>query len=115
MTKNIRERSYLKHLDTSDEEVVLYTCPDNCRTKMQMLFLTNAGGTVNVYAYWYRAEDNATYFILGGKNLSSSDFVLLWEDYIVLEAGDRLSVKAVGTGVDVSAICTAEEIFKPVG
>lgn len=83
---------------------------------MQMLFMANGGGAaVNAFAYWYRKADNFTYFIIGGKNLSATEHILLWEDYIVLEPGDRLEVKAVGGSVNVDAICTAEEIFKPVG
>ena len=89
---------------------VLYTCPLNCRSKIPLVFFTNAGGTNTVSLKWYRKADNITYFILGGKNMSTGEFVQFSTGYIVLDPEDRLEIVLNNSGV-VDALCTAEELF----
>lgn len=88
----------------------LYTCPLNCRAKIPLVFITNANGTNTISLKWYRKQDNASYFIIGGKNLSQGEFIQLSQGYIVLEAEDRLDVEVGSVGV-IDALCTAEETF----
>lgn len=89
---------------------VLYTCPLNCRSKIPLVFITNANGNNTVSLKWYRKTDNLTYFIVGGKNLSLGEYVQLSQSYIILEPEDRLEVVLGSDGV-VDALCTAEETF----
>lgn len=89
---------------------VLYTCPLNCRSKIPLVFITNANGNNTVSLKWYRKADNLTYFIVGGKNLSLGEYVQLSQSYIILEPEDRLEVVLGSAGV-VDALCTAEESF----
>ena len=91
---------------------VLYTCPLNCRAKIPLVFFTNAGGTNTVSLKWYRKADNITYFILGGKNMGTGEFVQFSNGYIVLEPEDRLEIVLTSSGI-VDALCTAEELFSP--
>lgn len=88
----------------------LYTCPLNCRAKIPLVFFTNANGTNTVSLKWYRKADNASYFIVGGKNMSQGEFVQLSDAYIVLDPEDRLDITVGSTGI-VDALCTAEEMF----
>lgn len=88
----------------------LYTCPLNCRAKIPLVFFTNANGNNTVSLLWYRKQDNASYYIIGGKNMSLGEFVQLSNAYIVLEPEDRLDIVIGSNGV-VDALCTAEEMF----
>lgn len=88
----------------------LYTCPQNCRGKVVLVFITNANGNNSVNLTWYRAAKDTNYFILGGKNLSLGEFVQLSDSYIILEPGDRLDI-TLSTAGNVDAFCTVEESF----
>jgi hypothetical protein len=89
---------------------VLYRCPLNCRSKIPLVFFTNAGGNNTVSLKWYRKADNITYFILGSKNMANGEFVQFSESYIVLDPEDRLEIVLTSSGI-VDALCTAEELF----
>ena len=88
----------------------LYTCPLNCRAKIPLVFFTNANGNNTVDLKWYRKADDASYYIVGGKNMSQGEFVQLSQAYIVLEPEDRLDITIGSNGV-IDALCTAEETF----
>jgi hypothetical protein len=88
----------------------LYTCPSNCRAKIPLVFITNANGTNTVQLKWYRKQQNTSFYVVGGKNLSLGEFVQLSDGYIVLEPEDRLDVTISSNG-NVDALCTAEETF----
>jgi hypothetical protein len=114
--KLTRERSTLKSFTTKDLREALYTCPNNCRTKVPLLFVTNANGTTTVTIEWYRASDGVHHFILSGKNLSLGEFIQFSDSYIVLEPGDKLEITPSGHATpNISAFCTVEETFVPVG
>ena len=89
---------------------VLYTCPLNCRAKIPLVFFTNANGNNTVSLKWYRKQDNVSYFIVGGRNMSQGEFVQLSGAYLVLEPQDRLEI-VLGTSGNIDALCTAEEMF----
>lgn len=88
----------------------LYTCPLNCRAKIPLIFISNVGSTNTISLLWYRIQDSTNYYIFGGKNMTSGEFVQLSEGYIVMEPGDILKVTINSNG-DVHALCTAEEEF----
>jgi hypothetical protein len=88
----------------------LYTCPLNCRSKIPLVFITNAGGNNTVSLKWYRKAQNISFFIQGGKNLSLGESLQFSGAYIVLEPEDRLDITITHNGV-VDALCTVEEMF----
>lgn len=88
----------------------LYTCPKNCRSKVVLVFVTNANGNNTVSISLYKKNVDTSYYILGSKNMSQSDFVQFSGSYLVLEPEDRLDVSITTLGV-VDAICTVEETF----
>lgn len=117
MTKPIfREKSPLIACTVSGTLYTLYTCPANCVARVPLIFITNANGTATVTFQIYKAAMDTSYFVLGGKNLGVGEFVQLSDPTgIVLEVGDKLEVVATGSPVNVDALCTVIEQFKPVG
>lgn len=96
-----------------DEQVyTLYTCPDNCRSRMVLLYIKNIGGTVSPTIEWDRADTSHAH-ILSGKNMSTGEFIQWSDSYIVLEPGDAITVAADGTDPHVDVFCTVEEYFIP--
>lgn len=88
----------------------LYTCPLNCRSRVPLVFVTNANGNNTVSIKWYRKEQNTSFFIQGGKNLALGESIQLSGSYIVLEPEDRLEITIANAGI-VDALCTVEEMF----
>lgn len=88
----------------------LYTCPKNCRTKVVLVFITNANGNNTVTLSWYRKAEDTSYFIIGAKNMIQGEYIQLSDSYLVLEPEDRLDITITNVGI-VDGICTAEELF----
>lgn len=111
-----RSRSVIKSFETENTRETLYECPANCRSRMILLYFVNANGTTSVDIEWYRASDNTHYFILGGKNMSSGEFIQFSDSYIVLEPGDKIEFTPKNNATPlIDAFCTVEETFIPVG
>lgn len=111
-----REKSPIIACTVSGTTYTLYTCPANCVARIPLVFITNANGTVSVSFKIYKASATTSYFIIGGKNLVTGEFIQLDnETGLILNAGDRLEVTATGSTVNVDALCTVIEQFKPVG
>lgn len=117
MTKPIsREKSPIVACVVSGTTYTLYTCPANCTARVPLVFITNANGTASVELKLYKASNTTSYFIIGGKNLALGEFIQLSDaSGLILEPGDRLEIKATGATVNVDALCTVIEQFKPVG
>ena len=102
--------------DTEDQAETLYTCPDNCRAEVTMLFAVNANGNTSALAKWVRASDSAEFRLIGGKNLGLGEFVLLTGATLVLETGDQIVCTATGNAApELDFMCTVVETFIPVG
>ena len=114
ISKSTRVRTVNVTAEVDEQEYTLYTCPANCRAMMSLLFLANTGGNVTVNVEWDRADGSHAH-ILGGKNLTTGEFIQLSDGYIVLEAGDAVHVTADGSTPHVDFLATVEEIFIPVG
>lgn len=84
---------------------------------MVLLFFVNANGTsTTVDVEWYRASDNAHYFILGSKSMNASEYLQFSDGYIVLEPGDKIEFTPKSNNTPlIDAFCTVEETFIPVG
>ena len=93
----------------------LYECPANCKARVPLVYIVNANGTVSINFKIYKAANTTSYFIIGGKNLALGESIQLSESYIVLQPGDRLELTCTGATVNVDALCTVQEVFKPVG
>lgn len=114
--KSMRARSVIKAFTVEDVRGELYVCPNNCSTKMALLFVSNANGNTTVAVEWYRAADTDHYFIVGGKNLVSGEYIQFSDSYIVLEPGDKIEITPTGNASpNIHAFCTVEETFTPVG
>jgi len=120
IAKNSRTKSEIVAISTDDVPVTLYTCPANAKAHMSLLFITNASTNASdINVQWYRASVATSFFIIGGKNLTQGEFIKFDGSFIVLEAGDYVTVETTstaGSGVpDTDAFCTVEEFFNPVG
>ena len=126
--KPARTRSFWADVKLDNTVYDLYTCPANCNAEVTMLHIVNANGHTSVFAYWNIAAANvppalqATYptgyssNIIGGKNMSVGEYILLTGATLVLQPGDKLQVKSVGANPPhVDALCTVTETFVPVG
>ena len=114
--KGFRERTPIISCTVDGVRETLYTCPNNCRARVQFIYLVNGDGAVAVTLEIYKAGVSTHYYILSSKNMALGDtFCPVERSYIVLEPGDKLEVTAVGTAPLVDAFCTVEEIFIPVG
>jgi len=120
IAKNSRTKSEIVAISTDDVPLTLYTCPANAKAHMSLLFITNASSNASdIDVQWYRASVATSFFIIGGTNLSQGEFLKIDNAFIVLEAGDYITVETTstaGSGVpDTDAFCTVEEFFNPVG
>ena len=120
IAKFSRTKSEIVAISTDDVPVTLYTCPANSKSHMSLLFITNASSNASdIDVQWYRASLATSFFIIGGTNLSQGEFIKIDNAFIVLEAGDYITVETTstaGSGVpDTDAFCTVEEFFNPVG
>lgn len=102
--------------DVQDQVETLYTCPNNCRAEVSMLFCVNANGNTTALAKWVRASDSAEFRLIGGKNLGIGEFILLTGATLVLDPGDKLDCIATGNAApELDFMCTVTETFIPVG
>ena len=120
IAKNSRTKSEIVAISADDVPLTLYTCPANAKAHLSLLFITNASSNASdIDVQWYRASVATSFFIIGGTNLSQGEFIKIDNAFIVLEAGDYITVETTGTagsGVpDTDAFCTVEEFFNPVG
>ena len=118
VTTKSRFKSVNLRCDTDAAVETLYTCPNNCRSHMSMLHLVNAGGNVTVDIEFNRSAAtqsalgvDASVHILGGKNMSTGDYIQFLGAVMVLEPGDTVTVTADGTTPTVDVIATLEEFF----
>jgi len=115
-SKATRILTYSVSCTTENQEEVLYTCPANCRAMMSLLFFSNANGNTTVDVNWYRENGTKHVHIVGGKNMTSGEFVQFSDGIIVFEPGDYMTVTPSGnTTPHIDALGTVEEVFIPVG
>lgn len=113
--REVRARTPVTKCSVSGTRTTFYTCPPNCRARIPLVYIVNANGVVSLTFEIYKALTETYFFILSGKNLALGEVIQISDSYIVLEPGDKLVLTCTGATVDVDALCTAEEIFIPVG
>ena len=110
-----RTLTYSVEATVENTVYTLYTCPDHCHSLMSLLFVSNADGNTTVNISWNRA-DGQHIAILGGKNMTSGEYVKFDGAYIVFNPGDYMTVQATGNAAPhMDALCTVEEIFNQSG
>lgn len=111
-----RKQSFGVSCEVNNQQETFYTCPENCRAEIEMLFVVNANGNTTVHAVWYDTSEAHEISLVGGKNMSEGEYILLPGVTLVLEAGDMLKVTPSGnTTPHIDAMCTVVETFIPVG
>ena len=116
IAKNTRVITNSVICDTEDEVVTLYTCPTNARGMMNLLFLSNPHGNTDVSVSWVRQDGAQSLSVLGGKNMTTGEYIQFSDAYIVFEPGDYMTVTASGNASpSIHVFATIEEIFVPVG
>jgi hypothetical protein len=113
--KSMRARTPITNVTVSATRTAFYTCPPNSVAHIPLVYIVNANGTASITFEIYKAATDTHFFIIAGKNLALGETIQLSSSYIVLEPGDKLVLTCTGATVDVDALCTAEEIFIPVG
>lgn len=114
--KPARTQSFNVSATVEDQVYALYTCPANCRAEVSMLMVVNANGNTTINVTWYDASSTNSVFILGGKNMTSGEYVLFTGATLILEAGDKLNVQpTANTAPHMDCLCTITETFIPVG
>ena len=120
MSFNIGKKSRVVTYDVQctveDEDCVVYTCPANARAMMSLLFVANVTGNTTVDIQWFRDNGTRHNHILGGKNMTAGEYILLTGATLVLEPGDKIQVMPTGNATpNIDAMCTVTETFIPVG
>ena len=111
-TRASRFRSVGKNL-TAGSANTIYTCPNNFTAKVELLFVSNkTSGNKTVQIDWHDTSTGLNYAIVGGYVVSSNNFLKLDQAYLVLNAGDYLSVTPEA-GSTMDATVSVEEYFDP--
>ena len=114
--KPARTKSEAVSCETENQLETIYTCPANCRSEVTMLHTVNANGNTTVNIYWYRASIPDSFSIIGSKNMSTGDYILLTGATLVLEPGDKIQAMPTGNATpNVDILLTCTETFIPVG
>ena len=114
--KSARTMSHGVVCTTEDTVETLYTCPSNCRSEVTMLYCVNPNGNTSALSKWVRFSDSAEFTLIGGKNLTTGESVLLTGATLVLEPGDKITCVASGnTTPELDYMCTVTETFIPIG
>jgi len=116
---NISTHSRMKTVGTEcgteDLQVTVYTCPNNCRSHVLMLFVSNSGGNTTVDVEFDRA-DGTHIHILGGKNMVTGDYVQFTGGEMIMEPGDVIHCTPSGNASPhIDIMLTVEEFFKVPG
>jgi hypothetical protein len=119
---NSRKITVNVECDTDGVEETLYTCPSNCRAHASMMHVVNTGGNVSVdvalnrsIATQTKLSVDAHAHILGGKNMTTGEYIQFTGGEMVMEPGDTINVTADGSTPHVDAMMTIEEFFGVTG
>jgi hypothetical protein len=114
--KPARTQSFNADCNVEDETFDLYTCPANCRAEVTMLMIVNAGGNTTVTVVWNDASKSYSSRIVGGKNMTTGEYLLFTGATLVLEPGDKIQITpTANASPHIDGLCTVTETFVPVG
>lgn len=103
---------YTENLNTAaitDAATVVYTVPNNTRTKFLLALISNNTGATIAGASIEVFDSNGAYLIENAKSLAAGERseINFGDKFIMLEAGQQIRARADDTGV--SSILTVEE------
>ena len=112
MNGSYRSRSKGTRL-TAGVANTVYTTPAKHTTKVILLFIANkTAGNKTVTIKWHDAHNNVDYTIVGGYVVSAFNFLKFDQAYLVLNAGDYMTVTPEA-GADMDATVSVEEFYDP--
>ncbi len=94
---------------TNATKVTLLTVPTKNTGIWTTMYVISTAGVETPKVFWYDSSTNTEYFVIGGKNLSAGDYILLADKEVVLQAGDEIRIQNTGTN-SVTYIATVEFI-----
>jgi hypothetical protein len=71
------------------------------------MYIISLVGNETPKVYWYDSNTATEYFIVGGKNLGTGEYVLLSQAQVAMQENDEIRVQNTGTN-DVTYIATIE-------
>jgi hypothetical protein len=90
----------------------LYTIPPKQTGLWKVQYIISLTGNETPEVYWYDHSNNTEYFVVGGKNLGTGDYILLDGDAVVaLQENDQIRIKNSGTTYAVTYIATIDLVF----
>ena len=91
----------------------IYTCPANYTAKVVLLLVCNlTSGNKTVEVQWYDTSASDSYHIVSGYTISAYNFLKFDQSYLILNAGDYISV-TTEAGSTMDATITVEEYYDP--
>jgi len=92
----------------------IYTCPSNFKGIVKFINVGNVHASAKTAMLeWYDSSGSAYYPITGSTSIDGEGYINLTDMYLVLEAGDKVTVTA-GTASTVTAIAGVELIYNPL-
>ena len=86
---------------------LLYKVPAKNTGLWNMMYIISLVGNETPKVYWYDSHTTNEYFIVGGKNLGTGEYVLLSDASVALQENDEIRIQNTGTN-DVTYIATVE-------
>ena len=91
----------------------IYTCPANYTSKMVLLLVCNlTSGNKTVEVNWYDSSTATSYHIVSGYTISAYSFLKFDQSYLILNAGDYMTV-TTEAGSTMDSTITVEEYYDP--
>tara|TARA_Y100001973_G_C5190378_1_gene330588 strand:+ start:964 stop:1308 length:345 start_codon:yes stop_codon:yes gene_type:complete len=92
----------------------VYTCPSNFKGIVRFINVGNANASAKTAKLeWFDSSASTHFPITGSKSIDGESFLSLTDMFLVLEAGDKVTVTA-GTASTVTAIAGVELIYNPL-
>lgn len=92
---------------TTTDKHTLFTVPAKNTGLWNMMYIISLVGNETPKVYWYDSHTTNEYFIVGGKNLGTGEYVLLSDASVALQENDEIRIQNTGTN-DVTYIATVE-------
>lgn len=92
---------------TDATKTLLYKVPAKNTGLWNMMYIISLVGNETPKVYWYDSHTSTEYFIVGGKNLGTGEYVLLSDAHVAMQENDEIRVQNTGTN-DVTYIATIE-------
>jgi len=92
---------------TTTDKHTLFTVPAKNTGLWNMMYIISLAGNETPKVYWYDSNTSTEYFIVGGKNLGTGEYILLSQAQVAMQENDEIRVQNTGTN-DVTYIATVE-------